>query len=85
MTTPDQVRAAWDRLPTWARNMLYALDKRVNAKKGGDPDMTVSERLALARNDGVWEGRLGCLLLDRYDPGHCDRAIRTRPTEEKLG
>jgi len=72
--TPDEVLVVWNRLPAWARTGLYALDRRLNARLGGDPAETVSLRLAKSRDRGEWEGQLGCRILDRYDPGHCDRA-----------
>jgi len=70
----EDVVSVWNRLPKWAQSALYALDRRLNAKTGGDPTETVSLRLAKSRDRGEWEGRIGCALLDRYDPGHCDRA-----------
>jgi hypothetical protein len=75
MTNRDELLAAWDKLPKWVKDALYALDRRLNERLGGDPAQTVSERLARARNAGHWEGQLGCKILDRFDQGHCDRAI----------
>jgi hypothetical protein len=80
----EQILAVWNRLPRWAQSSLYALDRRINAKFGGDPTETVSSRLARSRNRGEWQGLLGCAILDHYDPpteangqrGHCDRSIK---------
>jgi hypothetical protein len=74
--TPEKIKALWDRLPGPVKAGLYALDRYINFRLGGDPNQTVSERLARARNAGSAAGKLGCSILDRYDPGHCDRAIR---------
>lgn len=74
----DRIIKGWNSLPPWGKQFLYALDRRLNEKLGGNPEETVSERLAKARNEGKWEGKVGCALLDRYDPGHCDRAIHQK-------
>jgi hypothetical protein len=66
----------WKALPRWVRLLLTAADKWVNWRLGGDPDELLSARLARARNEGDAVGGMACALLDRYDPGHCDRALR---------
>ena len=65
----------WNRLPWWTKRLLVLLDIVVNRRLGGRWGETVTERLAHARDKGAWEGRVGCALLDRIDPGHCDRAL----------
>lgn len=65
----------WARLPEWQKQILYMLDRRLNARTGGNPAETVSERLAHDQAAGGWRGRFGCQLLDRVDPGHCDRIL----------
>lgn len=52
------------------------LDKVLNVKLGGITGMTISERLGRARDAGDVTGKAGCRLLDRFDPGHCDRAVK---------
>jgi hypothetical protein len=59
-----------DLVKRYARNVLVAIDQLLNALTGGDPDETVSSRLA--KRPG-WIGRAACWLLDRVDPGHCAR------------
>jgi hypothetical protein len=58
----------WARLPMWKRALLTAIDLLLGNGK------TISERLALSRDQGQWRGRVGCSILDGIDPGHCDRA-----------
>jgi hypothetical protein len=75
-TDREHILRAWNALPRWTRDMLIWCDKRLNEKYGNkNPDMTVSEHLARSRNAGHWEGQFGCMVLDQFDPGHCDRAI----------
>ena len=76
----------WATLPNWVRRLLYGLDVLAGQALGeryrsfqGRPCATISERLARSRGRGETMGILGCRLLDRYDRGHCDRAI---PPEE---
>lgn len=73
MNTPAEL---WARLPRWARMALTFLDLCINARTGGHVGETISERLALAKARGERVGIAGCTILDRYDPGHCDRALR---------
>lgn len=60
----------------WLRNVLVALDETGNAMMGGDPEETISSRAAKARNAGRRWGCLLCRLLDKLDPGHCDKFIQ---------
>jgi hypothetical protein len=56
-------------------NWLVLLDEAANTLFGGSPNETVSERAAKARNaDRRW-GCLLCRLLNKINPGHCDRAL----------
>lgn len=55
-------------------NLLYWLDKGVNALTGGSPDETISRRAARAKQRGATWGRVLCWGLDKVDPGHCDSA-----------
>ena len=72
MPTPAEL---WLRLPWWARRLLVILDVLLNWKLGGVFGETISERLAVSRDSGEWQGQLGCQILDRFDSGHCDRAL----------
>ena len=65
----------WASFPPGVRQALYAIDVLLG---GG---VTVTERLAKARERGEWVGEQGCKILDKVDPGHCDRALQfpTRP------
>lgn len=57
-------------------NILVALDQLVNVLFGGDPDETISSRWgrAVARDRCVL-CRFACWVLDRFDPGHCQKSI----------
>ena len=66
----------WAKLPAWKRSLLIILDQYVNLRTGGIAGETVSERLAKDRAQGGADGILGCAILDRIDPGHCDRALK---------
>jgi len=56
-------------------NLLIALDQLVNTILAGYPDETVSSRAGTAAKKGRRWGCVLCGLLDRLDPGHCDRSI----------
>lgn len=66
----------WRTLPRWLRVYATAVDRMLNWKLGGSPDETVSSRAARDRDAGGVLGTSLCNLLDGYDPGHCDRALR---------
>ncbi len=80
----DDLVRRYHALPWWAKSVLRGLDILGGRRLGrhfrvfkGDPVATISERLAHSRARGERVGIIGCQLLDRYDPGHCDRAGRT--------
>lgn len=80
---PDQVREWWEGLPPEKRDFLYAIDIALNQILPGlpgeaVPGMTISERAALAAREGDARARAICALLDAFDPGHCEKAIRQR-------
>lgn len=54
--------------------ILISLDQLANTLLGGDPDETVSSRLSRAMDRGSRVGAVGCAILDRLDPKHCERA-----------
>ena len=58
-----------------ALRALEAVDQVGNALSGGDPDMTISWRAAIARDQGKRWGCVLCRWLDRLDPDHCDKSI----------
>lgn len=66
----------WTRLPRWARASLTFLDLFINASQGGQVGDTLSERFAKSQARGERVGIIACTILDRYDPGHCARALK---------
>lgn len=60
----------------WYRDVGLALDRLVNALLHGSAVETLSARAGRAAARGAWWGRAVCWLLDRLDPGHCERAVR---------
>lgn len=50
-------------------------DQTYNALAGGSEDETISSRAGKAARQGKHWGCVLCRLLDRLDPGHCERAI----------
>lgn len=56
-------------------NILVALDQLGNALLNGDPDETISSRLAKLNRKGNKVGVIGCKVLDVFDKGHCERVI----------
>lgn len=70
-------RMAWAILvnPTRAWRLSVSFDQLANAAGNGDPDETISSRAGKARNMGRRWGCVLCKLLDKLDPGHCDRFI----------
>lgn len=57
---------------TWGWKLLIALDQLCNVLVWrGDPDETISSNAA--RNRNKWWGRWLCRVLNRIDPGHCDK------------
>lgn len=62
-----------------AHRIALALDQVANATTGGSEDQTVSTRAALAEVEGKRWARALCWLLDRADPGHCERCRANKP------
>ena len=58
-------------------NWLILLDEAGNTLFGGSPNETISERAAKARAAGREWGCVLCALLDRINPGHCVRAMKS--------
>ena len=56
-------------------NLLLAIDQLLNTILGGDPDETISSRLAKLARKGNKVGIIGCSILDKFDEGHCERVI----------
>ena len=55
-------------------NIWVSFDQFVNTLFGGDPDETISSRVA-KRRPGCVFCRLLCWFLDKIDKGHCDKSI----------
>lgn len=51
---------------------LIGWDQLLSSMTGGDPDETISSRMGKSQ---CVLCRVACWLLDRIDPGHCERAI----------
>jgi hypothetical protein len=58
----------------YARNLLVAHDQAGNALLGGDPDETISSVLG-KRSATCTICNWLCRLLNRADPGHCNKSI----------
>lgn len=56
-------------------NLAVLLDEAANTILGGSPNETISERSAKARAAGRRWGCVLCGLLNKLNPGHCDRAL----------
>jgi len=54
--------------------MLVSFDQTGNTILGGDEDETVSSRAGKRQHEQAWAKGL-CNILDKVDPGHCDRYI----------
>ncbi len=67
----------------WAWNVLVAIDQLGNALTGGDPDETISSRSAKQRASCRF-CRFLCRLLDRVDPGHCDKSVESDEGENAV-
>ena len=64
-------------LAVYLRNLLYVFDLVVNTIFLGDPDETISSRVAKKSKRGdckfcMWL----CKWMDRVDPRHCSDAIK---------
>lgn len=71
------LRMTWSALASHKRawELLASGDQLGNAAFNGDRDMTISQRAALARNEGKrWGCRL-CRWLDWVDDQHCDKSL----------
>lgn len=58
-----------------AWKLAVAHDQLANTAFGGDEDETISSRAAKAARGGERWGCVLCKLLDKLDPGHCQRNI----------
>ncbi len=70
------------RVREWAWDVLVATDEWLNALTGGDPDATISLRVARSRNAGQLWGRIGCRILDFLKPGHCAGVLASEEARE---
>lgn len=60
-----------------ARRVLVGEDQVYNALAGGSEDETISSRAAKAKRRGRRWAIVLCWVLDKIDPGHCERSIET--------
>lgn len=58
-------------LKRYTFNVLIGVDQLVNALLGGDPDETLSSRMAKARKHGCKPCYYICRMLHWFDPNHC--------------
>ncbi|WP_199489740.1 hypothetical protein [Microvirgula sp. AG722] len=58
-----------------AWTLAVAHDQLANAAFGGSEDETISSRAGRGARRGIYRWCLLCRLLDRIDPGHCERSI----------
>lgn len=70
-------------------NIFVGLDKAANWMLGWilgggfQPwDWTISDRLALRKEQGHWVGKVGCALLNVADKQHCRKALSNNPPKE---
>ena len=68
---PAHSMRAW--LSGYAVAVALAIDRLLNALAGGSDRDTITARAARARDRGRWWATQLCRLLDKLDPGHCDR------------
>lgn len=73
------LRMAWSIIasPSRAWRLSVAFDQLGNAATNGDEDETISSRAAKASRAGRRWGCVLCGLLDRIDPGHCEKSIES--------
>ncbi|HJU70402.1 MAG TPA: hypothetical protein VJ603_00995 [Paucimonas sp.] len=71
------LRLAWAILvsPARAWRLAVAHDQLANAAANGSEDETISSRAGKAAGNGQRWGCILCKLLDKIDPGHCERNI----------
>lgn len=55
--------------------VMLAHDQAANAAFGGSEDETISSRAGRAARRGDRWGCVLCRLLDKIDPGHCEKSI----------
>lgn len=58
-----------------AWSLAIAHDQLANTAFGGDEDETISSRAGKAARAGKRWGCVLCRLLDKFDPGHCEKSI----------
>lgn len=56
-------------------NILIAADQFWNTVFAGNPDETISSRAGRAAKRGDRWACILCRILDRLDPGHCEKSI----------
>jgi hypothetical protein len=56
-------------------NILVSLDQLGNTLLGGNPDETISSRMAKRARKGDKLGIRVCKILNYFDEGHCEKTI----------
>ena len=64
-----------------ALRVFVGADQMLNAAWGGSEDETISSRAGKGARAGIWRWCVLCWMLDRIDPGHCEKSIE--PDEGK--
>jgi hypothetical protein len=59
----------------WARGVLIGLDQFAGTFVGMDPDETISSASGRAAKAGHRWAKVLCWMLDKVDPGHCEKSI----------
>lgn len=62
-----------------AWKIILGYDHLGNAVTGGEPAELISTRANRARKEGRRWGCILCRLLDKVDPGHCERSDTAKP------
>lgn len=58
-----------------AVRVFVGADQTLNAAIGGSEDESISSRAGRGARLGIYRWCLLCRLLDRIDPGHCEKSI----------
>lgn len=60
---------------SWPRRFLLACDRLLNVIVNGNPDLTISTRAAIARQEGRRWGCVVCRVLDFFAKDHCANSL----------
>lgn len=62
------------RMFAYSFRLMISVDQLMNTALNGSEDETISSRAAKRRSTKLWAKAL-CWLLNKLDPGHCEKAI----------